>query len=317
MKITKIIIILLIWGIIFSSNIFAFTSFADQITTVMVSRVSGTKDSNANVSVNISANSGMAAGTFVLNYDVSKLDIISATKGTILSAGLADVVPDTTNGMITLAYINMDGFNGTGSILDVTFKIKSTASGTIPVTLNITELSDKNYNNISSSVTQGEITVTSILLAPTAPKGLTTPSKTDTTVNLSWDAVSGATGYNAYNGTTKLTLTPITATSYVVTGLKENTEYSFTITAVNGEGESSASSVITIVTKITKGDVDGDGDIDIIDLMIIKKQLLKLNILDGVSKAVGDINNDGKISISDLLAIKKHILGMQLINQSV
>jgi len=84
-----------------------------------------------------------------------------------------------------------------------------------------------------------------------APTGLTSPSKTNTTVNLSWNAVTGATGYNVYNGSTKLTATPITTTTYTAMGLTQNTAYSFTVKALNAGGESSASTALNVTTNVT------------------------------------------------------------------
>lgn len=86
---------------------------------------------------------------------------------------------------------------------------------------------------------------------PQAPTGLNIPGKTDTTVNLSWSVSAGATGYNVYNGAVKLTATPITATNYTVSGLTQNTAYTFTVTAVNTAGESLASTPLVVTTNPT------------------------------------------------------------------
>lgn len=99
---------------------------------------------------------------------------------------------------------------------------------------------------------------TSIPLIPAAPTGLTSSSKTANTVDLSWDAVTEATGYNVYNGSTKVNATPITGTTYTVTGLAQNTAYSFTVKAVNVSGESAASDPLSIATGIDNGYVTGD-----------------------------------------------------------
>lgn len=64
------------------------------------------------------------------------------------------------------------------------------------------------------------------------------------------------------------------------------------------------------------GDTSGDGSIDVSDLALIKKHLLKSAILSNEYFTAGDIFSTGKISISDLIAIKKHILNIALISQA-
>ncbi|MEI6578076.1 MAG: DUF6273 domain-containing protein, partial [Eubacteriales bacterium] len=82
-----------------------------------------------------------------------------------------------------------------------------------------------------------------------APTDLVSTEITDTTVTLSWTPVAGATGYTVYKGTTKLTETQITATTYTAADLTPNTEYSFTVKAVNPVGESLASNALVVKTN--------------------------------------------------------------------
>jgi len=107
----------------------------------------------------------------------------------------------------------------------------------------------------SADVYFDDVTITFVAAptptVPPTPTDLTSTSKTDTTVDLSWTSVTGATGYNLYNGTTKLTETPITTNTYSVTGLTQNTAYSFTITAVNEVAESLPSAALSVTTDIT------------------------------------------------------------------
>ena len=81
-----------------------------------------------------------------------------------------------------------------------------------------------------------------------APLNLTLQNKTLKSADLSWDAVIGADSYNVYQGSTKLNTTPITTTSFSATGLMQNTSYKFTVKAVDVNGESAASSPLSVTT---------------------------------------------------------------------
>ncbi|AZJ33964.1 T9SS C-terminal target domain-containing protein [Tenacibaculum mesophilum] len=87
--------------------------------------------------------------------------------------------------------------------------------------------------------------------APTAPSSLASSSVAQTTLTLSWTASTdnvGVTGYDVYQGTTKLTT--VTTTSYNVTGLTANTAYTFSVKATDAAGNISAASNTVNVTTL-------------------------------------------------------------------
>ena len=63
------------------------------------------------------------------------------------------------------------------------------------------------------------------------------------------------------------------------------------------------------------GDNNGDGVIDILDLLKIQKHLLGVNKLKNAYLNASDINKDGVIDIIDLLKMRKHILNVNKIEQ--
>ncbi len=63
------------------------------------------------------------------------------------------------------------------------------------------------------------------------------------------------------------------------------------------------------------GDANGNGSIDILDLLSIQKHLLKSLLLNETQQRGADANKDNKVDILDLLAIKKHLLNDVAITQ--
>lgn len=72
---------------------------------------------------------------------------------------------------------------------------------------------------------------------------------------------------------------------------------------------------IAYYTVVLKGDVDGDGQIVIADLALVKQNILRSISFDDITKLAADTSNDTVVSISDLLKIKKHILNITSIIQ--
>ncbi|MFC4187096.1 MULTISPECIES: chitinase [Streptomyces] len=90
---------------------------------------------------------------------------------------------------------------------------------------------------------------------PGAPAGLAVGTTTSSSVALSWNAVSGATGYTVYRDGAKATTT--TGTSATVSGLAADTAYQFSVSATNAAGESVRSA--TVSGRTAKKDGTGPG----------------------------------------------------------
>ena len=90
--------------------------------------------------------------------------------------------------------------------------------------------------------------------APSAPTGLASPAKTDTTVSLTWNAASdnvGVAAYKVFQGAAEIGST--TGTSYQATGLAPSTGYTFTVKAVDAAGNvSAASNAATVTTNAAR-----------------------------------------------------------------
>ncbi|NLC44083.1 MAG: SpoIID/LytB domain-containing protein, partial [Clostridiales bacterium] len=63
------------------------------------------------------------------------------------------------------------------------------------------------------------------------------------------------------------------------------------------------------------GDVNGDGDISLFDLLRVQRYLLGTTSLEGAYLSAADVSKDGVITLLDLLRVQRHLLGTQTITQ--
>lgn len=82
---------------------------------------------------------------------------------------------------------------------------------------------------------------------PVTPTNLKAEAVNESTIKLTWGAIGNATSYNVYQGEEKIATVELPTCK--VTGLEYNTEYCFTVTALNENGESAKSSVVCGKTK--------------------------------------------------------------------
>ena len=68
-------------------------------------------------------------------------------------------------------------------------------------------------------------------------------------------------------------------------------------------------------TVALRGDTNGDSLVNIKDLLLVQKHLLKSSTLANAYYQGADVDKDGSVSIKDLLFIQKHLLGVSSITQ--
>ncbi len=84
-----------------------------------------------------------------------------------------------------------------------------------------------------------------------APTGVATSNATTSSMQISWNAVSGADSYNVYRNNNKTNALPVSATSYTDTGLAAATAYSWTVRAADANGVEGATSTAAAGTTAT------------------------------------------------------------------
>jgi hypothetical protein len=90
--------------------------------------------------------------------------------------------------------------------------------------------------------------------APTAPTGLTSPSKTSSSVTLSWNPSTdnvGVAGYRIYRSGASVGTSA--TTTFTNTGLNASTNYTYAVRAFDAAGNESASSNSVTVTTESSG----------------------------------------------------------------
>lgn len=71
----------------------------------------------------------------------------------------------------------------------------------------------------------------------------------------------------------------------------------------------SSDSKIASYNAVVKGDVNGDGAIDILDIVKIKNQMLGNSELKGAYMSAADIDNNGSVDLMDIVKAKNMLLG--------
>jgi len=108
-------------------------------------------------------------------------------------------------------------------------------------------------NGAGESKRSSTLTVTTNQsVKPAAPSDLAAGIITDNSIAISWNSVSGATGYKVFVGTTTSGMTlhgnPV-ETGYTITELTANTTYYIAVSALTASNESNQSAHINIITK--------------------------------------------------------------------
>lgn len=127
-----------------------------------VSSATAAPGSDVVISINISANSGLAAATLRLQYDTAKLIYKSSEFGPAKGEMNGFNANYANNGDIrTIHYapIHTEGITVGGAMLSITFTVKNGWTGSTPLTLTATEFVNLGYNEIPKTINNGSVTV--------------------------------------------------------------------------------------------------------------------------------------------------------------
>ena len=212
------------------------TEYADSITGTSLSI--GSLDPATTYSLRVTATN--SSGVSPLSTALSGLTLCSAPTG--LSAAS---ITDTTAQILWSASTGAATYNlyRNGSLIQSGITGTSyNASSLVAATTYLYRVSAVNPSGESTLAPQ-----ISVLTEPAAPANLLGTNITSSSVDLTWDAVTGASEYTVYRNGLVIASNVVT-TSYAVSGLSANTLYEFIVTASNVTGESSNSNMYPVTT---------------------------------------------------------------------
>jgi len=108
-----------------------------------------------------------------------------------------------------------------------------------------------NVSGTSGQSTTASATTTQSV-GPAAPTGVIAAAASSTSITVSWTAVTGATSYTVYGGTSSSSLSQIgtaTAATYTNTGLTAATTYYYAVTVTTSSGTSARSTTVSAATQ--------------------------------------------------------------------
>lgn len=169
----------------------------------------------------------------------------------------------------------------------------------------------------------GDKLVAMSINVPDQPASLTASSTVNNGVyTISWGVVSGGvTNYELYEATSSdfsnaSLIYSGTGTSLDITGRSPGTYY-YRVRTCNGSSCSEYTTAVSAVQVVTAadGDLNGDGNVDVADVLLAERIALGLIVPTANQLAHGDVapagNPDGIIDAADVLRIRRKALGLE------
>jgi len=130
-------VILIVLALIFTLS-FSFTFCAEESIPLSIVCGEGGLDEEVTVSINVGADSKTTSGMFAISYDPERLEFVSYETGKVLASAIHDSNAKTP-GILKIAYILIKPVTAEGEMFKIKFKIRSSESNEIPVTLEVLE----------------------------------------------------------------------------------------------------------------------------------------------------------------------------------
>ncbi len=224
-------------------------------------------------SVEITEDTAVTNGKYVVKYDASVLTVSNVVVGS--ASGVASYNVDEANGTVTVTFAALTAVEAGDVIATVNFTFASEYVNTT-VTVDTLEVND----NVSGEVSE-QVTLT-IEIGGHVYETVGAKEATCTEEGYTGDKVCKHCG-----DTVKGETIPVTAHNFV-------------------DGICTACGEL----QHAIGDINGDGEIDEFDYILLKRSIVNGTELTAEQKLLADVNGDGEINAFDYLLLKRTILGL-------
>jgi parallel beta-helix repeat protein len=267
------------------------------------------------------------------NFGISN----SVNRWNITKTGSKNIIGGPYLGGNFWAYPNGTGFsqtcadNNSDGICDSPYTLDSSNTDYLPLTYKFTSIPSTSVSIASQTVTPGSNVTVPIMANNINNVAAYTLSLTYNPTVVVVDSVGGgtlggvfatinnATGVTLMSG---LSLTPqsgnVTLANVVLRAVGtagQTSPLNLTVTTLSDNNGITIPATVNngtfTISSIKKGDVNGDGKVDITDALFIAQYTVGLRTLTPTQLAAGDVNCDGKVDITDALFIAQYTVGLR------
>lgn len=301
----RLLALLLVLALSLSLTITTAVAAGDGLT-ITVDTVSGQAGEIVTVPVTISNNPGILSAKLKFSFDSTALELTDMSNGEIFTGTKAMFQPNLAKATAVLDNSTADdAVSGNGTLLTLTFKIKeSAAAGDCEVNVTVTQIVGSSSTNVTATAVAGKVTVTAVE-TPEPPAEVPSIEDVDTTKlpDAAEVTITADGKLNVKHNAACVVLVEKADDSYEKVSAVQNPSggYDFEIPA-------DAKIVVAV-----KGDVDGNGKVNLRDYSAVVKSLLSsdnsnYSPLSVFGVAVGDVDGNNKINLRDYSAIVKSLL---------
>jgi hypothetical protein len=252
------------------------------------------------VSLSLTSNPGIAGAELVLTYDKASVKYINAAVCQSLSVNRIHVSHNGEKAEIKLTFTDTSAYyGGTGELLRLKFKVLDDSNGNVGVYLTRTEraVTGLNFTFINYEIYNGNVLEKTPSVEHYIAFGA--PIKKDTDNKLLC-AFSKSVSVNEFFDT----VLNHDGELYSKDGEKLGNDSTVGTGSVLRCGE------LEELTVVVRGDIDGDGEINAVDYIRLRRALKSEYPLSEAASAAANIDGESGITSADIIALKRYLGGI-------